>query len=148
MHKIKSILISSLLTLFAATYLSAQSVDPKRDIRDQKAGELDQRGNFERAAATAQKAIEVAEASVGPDHPYVAINLNNLAVLYREKGDYARAVPLYKRSLAIWEKALGPDHPYVADCLNNLSELYRAMGKDAEALEIDNRLERIREVKR
>lgn len=148
MNKNKIIVITSLLLLTAATFLHAQSAYLEREIRSQKIGEPDQQGNYERAVRAAKKAIEVAEANVGPDHPYVAISLNNLALLYRDQGDYAQAEPLYKRSLAIWQKALGPDHPYVANCLNNLSELYHAMGKDKEALEVDKKAERMRAIKR
>jgi tetratricopeptide (TPR) repeat protein len=49
------------------------------------------------------------EAALGPDHPNVAIRLNNLAALYQAQGKYAEAEPLYQRSLAIVEKALGAD---------------------------------------
>ena len=63
---------------------------------------------------------------LGPDHPQVALGLNNLARLYRARGKYAEAEPLYKRALAINEKALGSDHPDLATTLNNLAELYRA----------------------
>ena len=77
--------------------------------------------------------MAVKEKALGPDHPEVALLLNNLALLYQVQGRYADAVPLYKRALAIREKALGPDHPDVAGSLNNLAELYRAEGRNAEA---------------
>ena len=37
----------------------------------------------------------------------MALNLNNLALLYEAQGRNAEAEPLYKRALAIYEKALG-----------------------------------------
>lgn len=148
MTKFKIIVITSLLLLTVVTFLHAQDTDLEREKPTQKAEEKDQQGNYERAVIAAQKAIELAEANVGPDHPYVAISLNNLAELYSNQGNYDKAEPLYKRSLAIWGKALGPDHPYVANCLNKLSELYRATGKDKEALEVDKKVERIRAIKR
>ena len=49
----------------------------------------------------------------------MALNLNNLAELYRTQGKYADAEPLYQRALATQEKALGPEHPNVALSLNN-----------------------------
>ena len=69
----------------------------------------------------------------GPDHPEVALSLNNLAALYDDEGKYSEAEPLYKRSLAIREKVFGPDHPDVANSLNNLAFLYQHQGNDAEA---------------
>ena len=70
-----------------------------------------------------KRSLAIQEKALGPNHPDVAMSLNNLAVLYGDQGRYADAEPLYKRSLAIKEKALGPDHPDVAESLNNLAEL-------------------------
>jgi tetratricopeptide (TPR) repeat protein len=99
----------------------------------QEAAELHRAENYDRAALVAQKALQVAEQNVGPDHPDVAASLNNLAGLYQTQGQYPQSGPLYKRSLAIYEKALGPDHPYVATSLNNLAMLYYAQGAYAKA---------------
>ena len=148
MNKIKITAITTLLLLIAATVIHAQNDNRERDTFSQEAAEPDQQGTYEKAVTTAQNAIEMAEANLGPDHPYVAITLKNLADLYSKHGDYAKAEPLYKRSLIIWEKALGPNHPYVANCLHNLSQLYHAMGKDKEASEVDEKAARISVLKR
>jgi tetratricopeptide (TPR) repeat protein len=86
-----------------------------------------------------QRALAVREKALGPDHPDVAVALNDLALLYERQGRYADAEPLYKRALAINEKGLGPDHPVVATYLNNLAELYRAQGRYADAEQMQNR---------
>ena len=52
--------------------------------------------------------MAIDEKALGPDHPNVAIDLNNLGVLYDAQGKYSEAEPLFKRALAIDEKALGP----------------------------------------
>ena len=41
--------------------------------------------------------LAISEKALGPDHPDVAISLNNLAALYNDQGRYADAEPLYKR---------------------------------------------------
>ena len=79
------------------------------------------------------------EKAFGPEHPDLAINLNNLGNLYRAQGRYSEAEALSKRSLAIAEKALGPEHPDVGESLNNLAELYHAQGRYAEALPLMKR---------
>ena len=148
MKKIKIImLIKILLILITAPCSHVQSEDLDTVMVNQKVEDLVQQGNSERSVIAAQKAIEIAEENVGPDHPYVAISLNNLALLYSNEGEYAKAEPLYNRSLAIWEKTLGPDHPYVANCLNELSRLYHAMGKNKKASEVDKEIKRIRAIK-
>ena len=59
----------------------------------------------------------------GPDHPEVAIDLNNLAILLKHTNRLAEAEPLYRRALAIDEASYGPDHPEVAIDLNNLARI-------------------------
>jgi CHAT domain-containing protein/tetratricopeptide (TPR) repeat protein len=71
-----------------------------------------------------KRSLAIGEKALGPDHPDVGGDLNNLAELYRALGRYAEAEPLLKRSLAVWEKALGPDHPDVGTALSNLAGLY------------------------
>ena len=118
------------------------------EILNREVMELYRAGDYRRAVVVAQKALEVAERNVGPEHPDVATSLNNLAELYRTQGDYAKAEPLYRRSLAIKEKALGPDHPNVATSLENLAALYRATKRSSEAQALERRAAQIRAIKR
>ena len=80
-----------------------------------------------------KRALAIYEKTLGPDHPYVATALGNLAELSDDQGRYADAEPLYKRALAIEEKTLGPNHRDVAVSLNNLASLYSNQGRYAEA---------------
>jgi tetratricopeptide (TPR) repeat protein len=147
MHRIIPAII--LCLFLPGTHLvHAQGADIEWKILNQEVTELYRQGKYDRAVLVGKKALEVAEANVGSDHPNVAMSLNNLAALYKTRGDYAGAEPLYKRSLAILEKALGPDHPYVAMSLNNLAALYRATKRDKEAPELEKRARRIRAIKR
>ena len=83
-----------------------------------------------------KRALAVYELALGPDHPYVAASLNNLALLYDEQGRADEAEALYRRSLGVLEQALGPDDPQVAASLNNLARLYERQGRyfESEAL--------------
>ena len=80
-----------------------------------------------------ERALAISEKALGPEHPYTATSLNNLAVLLRDQGDLAGARPLFERALAIHEKALGPEHPDTAASLNNLAGLLRDQGDLAGA---------------
>jgi hypothetical protein len=64
-----------------------------------------------------------AAAPFGPEHPSVAIRLNNLALLLSDTKRLAEAEPLYRCALAIYEKSFGPEHPNVAIRLNNVALL-------------------------
>ena len=94
---------------------------------------LRERARYGEVESLYQRARAILEKAHGPDHPYVAISLNNLAELYRAQGKYDQAKLLHQRALAIREKTLGSDHPSVAQSLNNRAELYRAQGKYAKA---------------
>jgi tetratricopeptide (TPR) repeat protein len=94
---------------------------------------LYQAGRFKEAAEVEECELALRERQVGPNHPEVALALNNLAEMYRTLGRYAEAEPLFKRSLAIRERALGPEHPHVASTLNNLAYMYAIQGRYADA---------------
>ena len=91
-----------------------------------------------------ERALKLAEEALGPHHPYVAMNLTNLAKAYHAQGRYAEAEPLYQRALVIWEKAFGPDHPDVAIGLKNYAALLREVGRGSEAAEMEARAKAIR----
>jgi len=126
-----TLVVLASLSLWAA--FPAQAQEPEWKRLNQEVLLLYKQGNYGQATTLATQALRFAEISFGPDHPAVALSLNNLAALYRDQGQYAQAEPLYKRSLAIVEKALGPDHPYVATSLNNLAALYQSEGRYAQA---------------
>jgi len=90
-------------------------------------------GRYAEAIPHAERALQIGEKALGPEHLEVSTSLNNLALLYVATGDYAKAEPLLQRALWIGEKALGPEHPDVAVSLNNLAKLYVATGDYAKA---------------
>ena len=80
-----------------------------------------------------RRALAIDEGSYGPDHPNVAIRLNNLAGLLQDTNRLSEAEPLMRRALAIAEGSYGPDHPDVATSLNNLAGLLQATNRLDEA---------------
>lgn len=98
-----------------------------------RARALETQGFFSEAEPLFRRALAIDERSHGPEHPNVAIRLNNLAELLRETNRLAEAEPLCRRALAIDEQSYGPDHPEVARDLNNLALLLRATNRLSEA---------------
>ena len=94
---------------------------------------LHHQGRYEEAKPLYNRALEIRERVLGPDHPETATSLNNLAALYYNQGWYEEAEPLYKRALEIVKWVLGPDHPDMATSLNNLASLYNNQGRYEEA---------------
>ncbi|HKX26841.1 MAG TPA: CHAT domain-containing tetratricopeptide repeat protein [Blastocatellia bacterium] len=81
-------------------------------------------GKYDEALPLVERALEIRQKVLGPEHPEVAAALTGLANCYRGKGEYGKADPLYQRALAIREKALEADHPDLAASLINLANLY------------------------
>jgi CHAT domain-containing protein/Tfp pilus assembly protein PilF len=97
---------------------------------------LYQAGRYTDALEVADQTRDARERILGPDHPDMAVSLNNVAMLYESQGNHAAAEPLFKRALEITEKAFGPGHPEVSVSLNNLAGLYYSESNltDAEPL--------------
>lgn len=57
---------------------------------------------------------------LGKDHPDVAKQLNNLALLCQNQGKYQEVEQYYERALHIYQSKLGPDDANVAKTKNNL----------------------------
>jgi hypothetical protein len=83
------------------------------------------------AEQLSRRALAIAEASYGPDHPSVATNLNNLALSLRDMNRLAEAERLCRRALAIANASLGADHPTTATVRTNLATIEAARGKGA-----------------
>ena len=92
-----------------------------------------------------QRALEISEQTLGPDHPHTALRLGNLARTYHALGQHAGALPLEQRAVEISEQTLGPDHPHTALRLDNLASTYCALGQHAAALPLEQRAVEISE---
>ena len=88
-----------------------------------------------------QRALAVAEKSLGPNHPQVAAVLIGLASAYEDENKYADAELLFKRALSIDQVALGSDHPSTGEAQMNLAVFYYGWGKpELAAPYFDSRL--------
>ena len=86
------------------------------------------------------RAMNILEQSLGPDHVEAVETLLQLARLreFREENDVAET--MFRKSCDIRESALGPDHPDVAEALFALADhLYNVQGQIQEASELLNR---------
>jgi tetratricopeptide (TPR) repeat protein len=86
------------------------------------------RAQFAEAKDMFERALAIGESTYGPDHPTVAIRVNNLGSVLKALGDMEGAKKMYERALAIDESTYGPDHPDVAIDVNNLGSVLKALG--------------------
>lgn len=91
---------------------------------------------YTQAVEFCQRALKLYEWVLGLEHPEIARNLNNLALVYDEMRKHSSAEPLFRRALEIYTTVYPPIHPDRARILNNLARCYYFQGKllDAELL--------------
>ncbi len=80
-----------------------------------------------------ERALQIEEDALVPEHPEVAVGLNLLAQLLQDTNRLKEAEPLMKRALQIDEAAFGPEHFKVAIRLNNLAQLFQDTDRLNEA---------------
>jgi len=73
------------------------------------------------AEAPLREAIEVNRRILGPKHPNLATNYDNLAQVLQGMKQSDAAIDAYRSALAIRRELLGNDHPDVATSLHNLA---------------------------
>lgn len=81
------------------------------------------------AESALQRALQIRERILEPEHPVIAESLHDLAFIYYCQGHYIRAESLFQRALAIREQGLGRDHDSLAYTLDNLAVVYTELGK-------------------
>ncbi|WP_224364871.1 tetratricopeptide repeat protein [Hyalangium versicolor] len=89
----------------------------------------------EQARQAYERALELRQKVLGPEHGEVASTLNNLGILFQRMGKLDEALDAHTRVLALRRKALGPEHPRVAESLSSLGSVYKELGRFDEALE-------------
>ncbi|MFV8756439.1 tetratricopeptide repeat protein [Nannocystaceae bacterium ST9] len=103
------------------------------------------RGEHAEALRRFERALEIKESVLGPDHPGVAGTLNSIGVVLYNQAKVGEALVYFRRSLAIEEAAFGPDHPRLGHSLNNLAVVLGVEGRREEALVHHRRALAIRE---
>jgi hypothetical protein len=110
--------IAVVLLLTGHASALAQSDDLKALRRKAQQLILTQPGE---ALAGGQRALEIAEATLGTHQAEVAESLAQLAGIHIRRGQPGEAEPLEKRAIEIMEKVHGPDHPSLAEFLRKIA---------------------------
>jgi len=88
----------------------------------QLATTLARSGAYVKALPHFEHALHLREATVGPDHPDVALILSNLATCYEHAGEVDKALATAKTAFQIRVKTYGPNSPFLVPTLNNLAD--------------------------
>ncbi|WP_344615670.1 tetratricopeptide repeat protein [Dactylosporangium salmoneum] len=90
-------------------------------------------GRYAQSLVDHQRAVDITEATQGPDHADLAPRLELLATARRIRGRLDGMLELHQRALAISEATLGPEHPETARRLGALAAAKRVLGAAAES---------------
>ena len=91
-------------------------------------------GQHVQALSYYDKALEILQKALPPNHPSLATSYNNIAGVYDNMGEYSKALSYYDKALEIRQKALPPNHPDLASSYNNIGLVYDNMGEYSKAL--------------
>jgi CHAT domain-containing protein/Flp pilus assembly protein TadD len=90
-------------------------------------------GRYDEAESCLDRCLIIQEASLGKEHPNVAVTLGKRALLYDATGQYREAESLLLRSISLLEAKLGKEHHLLGTQLASLGKLYGRIGRYAEA---------------
>ena len=87
-----------------------------------------EKGGIEEAEELFQRALDVSERTLGPEHIELVQPLTNLGSARILRGSPEAAEPLISRALSISTRYLGEDHPDLVIMVNDLARLYLKQG--------------------
>ncbi len=96
-------------------------------------GQLIDTEEYADAEQALEKALEIRRASLGEDHPEVAITLGLLGQLHATLGDRPGAERYHREALAIQREVYPNGHPDIARSLDQLAITVEAQGRSFEA---------------
>jgi CHAT domain-containing protein/tetratricopeptide (TPR) repeat protein len=80
-----------------------------------------------------ERTISILEKTLGPEHPEVASQLENVAIMYGSAGNWTKVIQYYELSLPIKEKFYGTNHWTMAYSLNPLAIALSSIGDQERA---------------
>ena len=94
----------------------------------------DEQGDYASALMYYQKAIDIRQQELPPDHFSLSVSYNNIGEVQRQLGDYFNALDNHRKTLLIKQKILPPNDPSLATTYNNIGLASESLGEFASAL--------------
>jgi len=88
------------------------------------------KGEYDRAIAYFEKALDINSVVFGNKHPSIATYLNILGFLWQAKGDYDRAITYFEKCKEVVVSFFEPQHPYRIATIQNLSNAANTRGME------------------
>jgi tetratricopeptide (TPR) repeat protein len=68
---------------------------------------------YSEALSMHEKAIDIRQRTLPPNHPYLATSYDNTGKVYEKMGEYSKALSFYERAVDIGEFSLPESHPHL-----------------------------------
>ena len=94
----------------------------------------DEQGDYASALMYYQKALDIRQQELPPDHFSLSVSYNNIGEVQRQLGDYFNALDNHRKTLLIKQKILPPNDPSLATTYNNIGLTSESLGEFASAL--------------
>jgi tetratricopeptide (TPR) repeat protein len=91
-------------------------------------------GKHKEAIIFNEKALQIRQQSLPPNHPDLAASYNNIGLVYKSMGEYSKALSSHEKALAIRQQSLPQNHPDLAKSHMNIGNVYNSMGEYSKAL--------------
>lgn len=129
------------LFLAPAVLFALSSINQDETFKSSRKQALEHynQGQFKAALESEKIAYQVALGFYGPNHPFLASILGDLAEMRRNLGQYSEAEKNLKWGLALQEQVLEPGDPKLADTLEKLVDLYQDLGRYEDAYYLEKR---------
>ena len=72
-------------------------------------------GAYSKALSSYERALEIEQKTLPPNHPFLAISYGNIASVYFKMGQYSEALTFYTKELEIEQQSLPSNHPSLAN---------------------------------
>ena len=90
-------------------------------------------GQYSVAETTHRQVLSLREKSLGKEHDYTLVSMNEVGVALINQGRYKEAESMHRQTLALQEKVHGLEHLDPLRSMNNLATALRRQGKYKEA---------------
>jgi non-specific serine/threonine protein kinase/serine/threonine-protein kinase len=90
-------------------------------------------GDYASGRPHLERALELRQGALGPEHPDTLTSMHYLGVLYEHEGDFDRAESLYRKELDLERRVRGEEHLDTLLAMDRLASVYQARAKYAEA---------------
>jgi tetratricopeptide (TPR) repeat protein len=91
-------------------------------------------GEYKEAIIINEKALEIRQPLLPPNHPDVAKSYNNIGTVYYSIAEYSKSLSSHEKALEIQQHSLPSHHPHLAASYNNIGNVYYRMGEYSKAL--------------